>query len=71
MTLKELEIGDRFVLQSQKYGDKFEVRTKPKFNIGHGSPTRVCYNENTKTYLSKSCRVNVIKLPFDVNKLSI
>lgn len=62
ITLKELEIGDRFVPQNGKY-PIFEVIGKPEFNAGHGSSTRICKDEHKKVNVSKSCRLRVIKLP--------
>lgn len=62
ITLKELEIGDRFVPQNGKY-PIFEVVGKSTFNIRHGSPTRDVKNEKTNEVHSFSCRRRVIKLP--------
>ena len=61
-TLKELEIGERFVPQNGKY-PPFKVIGKPEFNIRHGSATRICFNERSRRNESKSCRLRVIKLP--------
>lgn len=64
-TLRDLQIGDKFYPASQqnkKKKDVFEVVGRSVFNIRHGSPTRNCKNTLTKEIVSKSCRMEVIKL---------
>lgn len=62
-TLHDLEIGDIFYPASKiaKATPLFRVTGKPEFNIRHGSPTRMCLNMQTREYVSKSCRLKVIK----------
>lgn len=62
ITLKDLDIGDKFYPASKQ--DKstpiYQVHGNPKFNIHHGSATRLCINLKTKTIESKSCRLKVV-----------
>jgi hypothetical protein len=64
VTLKDLRIGDRFILATQytKRTPTWKVLGKSEFNAGHGRPTRECCNEVTRKRESKSCRLKVIKL---------
>jgi len=61
MSLKELEIGDIFFNVKDSAKHKFIVRGNPVFNIGYGSPTRICMDIKTRELVSKSCRVDVTK----------
>ncbi len=61
MTLKELTIGDIFVNAKDK-SKKFIVRGNAVFNRGHGSSTRMCMDLKSKELISKSCRIEVLKL---------
>ncbi len=63
VTLRELEIGDRFYPVSRigKSSPIYEVVGLPMFNIRHGSATRYCINLKTGFTESKSCRLEVIK----------
>jgi hypothetical protein len=64
MTLKELEIGDRFYPKSkaEKATPIWLVHGKPEFNLRHGSATRQCVNLKTNVIENKSCRMEVIKI---------
>lgn len=61
MTLKELEIGDKFI-NVNKPNEKWIVRGNPAFNARHGSPTRVCQKVRDGIYHSKSCKIEVEKI---------
>lgn len=64
MTLRDLEIGDRFTsLKSIRSGKSFQVYGKPEFNIRAGTATRMCFNETHGIYENKQCRLEVVKLP--------
>lgn len=61
--LRDLNIGDRFcAVSDKKKVNRYEIRSNGKFNRRHGSATRMCWNERTKDYESKSGRLQVIKL---------
>ncbi len=62
MTLKELEIGDVFYNIKDKSKTLFVVRGSSVFNRGHGSATRVCMNIHIEKCVSKSCRIEIIKV---------
>lgn len=61
MTLRELELGDRFRHEAKR-GRFFQVSGKCQFNSGHGTSTRLCWCEHTKKWVSKSCNLKVVKL---------
>lgn len=65
--LGTLKIYERFIMAKDlpKRTPTFKVLGNPEFNIRHGSATRECKNEVTKTLESKSCRVMVYKLPLN------
>jgi len=66
MKLRELKIDDRFIHASSKdvlKADKYKVTGACVFNGGHGTSTRDCINESKKRYESKSCNLEVKKLP--------
>lgn len=60
--LRQLAIGARFhaFYDRRKVKVYFEVVEKCKFNIGHGTSTRICKNLITKELESKSCNLRVI-----------
>jgi len=62
MTLRELQVGDRFRHEAKR-GKFYQVTAeKCSFNLGHGSSTRLCWCEHTKKWVSKSCNLKVVKL---------
>lgn len=64
MTLRELNIGDKFFPESAiatLTPTIFQVSGKCVFNSGHGSSTRSCINLKNKEVVSKSCNLKVIK----------
>jgi len=61
MTIKELQIGDRFAPVNRPK-EKWLVVGKPEFNARHGSPTRICKNYDGNKLVSKSCRLEVKKI---------
>lgn len=63
VTLKDLEIGDKFYPASQigKRTPYFLVCGLPEFNKGHGSATRKCKDLSKDILVDKSCRLKVIK----------
>jgi len=67
MTLKDLEIGDKFI-NVNKPKEKWVVRGNPAFNARHGSPTRVCIKCSDGTLHSKSCRIEVKKIGESIYK---
>jgi len=64
--LKTLAINDRFCHAKNK-DKRFKVIGKPEYNRAHGSATRICYDYAAQTFVSKSCRLDVIKLPVKNN----
>lgn len=64
LRLKDLNIGDKFYPKSKQWKATpiFEVLEQCKFNSGHGSSTRMCRTLLTKEVISKSCRLEVIKI---------
>jgi len=60
MTLKDLNIGDRYTYPGRK--EIWLVRGNPTFNARHGSSTRVCMKYSDNSLHSKSCRAEVIKI---------
>jgi hypothetical protein len=66
LKLKELAIGDWFCsfaeMKSKRGADIYIVKGKPEFNSGHGSSTRMCYNQSRDKMQSKSCRMEIIKM---------
>jgi len=66
MKLRELNIGDRFIAKSDKRKKtRYEKVGKCEFNRGHGTSTCKCINETEKWFESKSCNLEVIKLPIN------
>ena len=64
MKLRELNIGDRFIPAKDKKGKvRYEKVGKCEFNRGHGTSTCKCLNELTRYFESKSCNLEVLKLP--------
>jgi hypothetical protein len=63
MQLRELEIGDIFIAESDKgfFRKKFTVRNNCIYNARHGSATRNCYLSNGEI-VSKSANLEVIKI---------
>lgn len=61
MTLKELEIGQWFVSVNDKKKKPtiFKVLGKPTFNQRHMRPTRICWDNDKKEQVSKSCAIEV------------
>ena len=67
MILRELKIGDEFYHESYRHKksmDIYKVSENCIFNFGHGSSTRICFNNNTRKFESKSCNLKVIKIEF-------
>lgn len=62
--LSTLEPGDIFIAASDKSNPpkEFIVNGMPVFNHGHGSSTRKCVALPAKVEVSKSCRLDVIKV---------
>lgn len=67
MTLKDLEIGDKFINVNKPH-EKWIVRGNPAFNARHGSPTRVCVKCSDGIYHSKSCKIEVKKIGESIHK---
>lgn len=62
MKLRELEIGDMFIAESdKKKTTKFVVRNNTAFNYRHISGTRFCVVASTGEIVSKSANLDVIK----------
>ncbi len=61
MQLRELKVGDRFYVLSDKKKAKWVVRQAAVFNSGHGSSTVVCQEEGTRNLKSKSGRLEVFQ----------
>ena len=72
MKLQELKIGDRFIhanVKDKRKAVKWQVSENCEFNHGHGYSTRWCRNLSTGKGDSKSCRLEIIKLPITtINK---
>lgn len=64
MTLKELQIGDKFVALNDKAKNpkKFIVKGNPMFNVRHGQATRLCVLLPEGETVSKSCGLLVKKI---------
>lgn len=64
MTLRDLEIGDLFVTAKDRRKVKtlFVVRGSSLFNTRNGSATRWCTEAKTGKTVSKSCRIDVVKI---------
>lgn len=66
LTLRELEIGERFISASQnnkRNPTKFKVLGKNEFNLTAGTATRSCLNETTREVQNKHSKLIIIKLP--------
>lgn len=61
MTLKELEIGDKFV-NVKKPNEHWIVRGNPRFNALKGLPTRICVRCSNGALRNKSCKIEVEKI---------
>lgn len=72
MTLKDLEPGDIFVhLKSKsKTPTRYIVSGQPFFNLGHGSPTRMC-RKLCGEWVSKSCKLEVKKVGESAHKAKL
>lgn len=60
LTLGDLRPGDIFTHAATPKGKRFIVIGPSQYNPKHGSPTRLC-KSCVGGYLSKSCRLEVIK----------
>ncbi len=72
MRLGDLNIGERFIhakTKNKQAAVRYEILRKAEFNRGHGSSTRRCLNESTNQIESKSCNLEVIKIPFNKTNL--
>lgn len=67
MTLHELKNGDVFAHANDKHKNqkRYVVYGNPAFNVGHGGSTRNCLDN--KIIVSKSCRLEVVKLGTSVH----
>jgi hypothetical protein len=70
MTLHSLTPGDIFTHAKSKAKNptKFIVKGNPMFNRRHGSATRYCFDLKRRELVSKSCRLEVVKVGESKNK---
>jgi hypothetical protein len=70
MTLRELEIGDKFIhaKDKRKNPKRFVVSGTVRFNLRAGQATRECYEADTGTGCNKMCLLEVRKIGVSTHK---
>lgn len=67
MILRDLRPKDKFVAKSDKAKKNiYEKMGDCEFNSGHGTSTCKCYYWNRGIVVSKSCNLEVIKVPQNI-----